>query len=574
MNFSDANFCEWVRDNCDKNHDSVLSPSEIAAVESINVIGMNIENLKGIEYFTALKRLDCPSNKIKQLNLSKNTKLEYLNCSFNNGLSTLNVSKNTALQVFYCTRCSLTSLDVSKNTALNQLTCSENQLTSLNVSNHAALAELNCYINQLTSVDVSNCPSLTHLNCIGNRIGEAAMERLVAGLPTLASNGGFYAHAPNLSDEQNVLTEAQRVKAVAKKWSVYYYDGTDWNNGKYVAYEIDMSAFVLINDTKFPDANFRQWVNDNCDTNHDGVLTEAELSAVKEMNISGKGISNLGGIEYFTALQKLDCSNNQLTWFSMWKNPALRVLCCNDNKLTSIDVWQNPALSRLDCYNNKLSMLDVTNNPALSGLFCYGNSLNNLDVSNNPNLELLNCQNNYLSTLDVSNNTKLMHLNCNINGLTSLDVSKNTELTQLDCSRNRLTSLEVTNNLKLYYLGCFCNNLNQAAMDKLVASLPQASLFGMLYAHAPYVYDEHNVLTEAHKVKAVAKKWTVYYWSGTYWDNGEFVAYETSVPTSLPTLSSDAGSDSPFYSLDGLRISGQPTKKGIYVRDGKKVVVK
>jgi hypothetical protein len=60
--------------------------------------------------------------------------------------------------------------------------------------------------------------------------------------------------------------------------------------------------------------------------------------------------------------------------------------------------------------------------------------------------------------------------------------------------------------------------------------------------------------------------------------NGEVLKNQTVVigglPTGLPTLSADADSDSPYYSLDGLRISGQPTQPGVYVRDGKKVVVK
>lgn len=46
------------------------------------------------------------------------------------------------------------------------------------------------------------------------------------------------------------------------------------------------------------------------------------------------------------------------------------------------------------------------------------------------------------------------------------------------------------------------------------------------------------------------------------------------IPTAISALSSETDSDSPYYSLDGLRINGKPTKSGLYVRDGKKVVVK
>ena len=56
-----------------------------------------------------------------------------LNCRSNH-LTSLNVSRATALTTLYCDGNQLTSLDVSKNTALIELHCGDNQLTSLNVS--------------------------------------------------------------------------------------------------------------------------------------------------------------------------------------------------------------------------------------------------------------------------------------------------------------------------------------------------------------------------------------------------------------------------------------------------------
>ena len=39
----------------------------------------------------------------------------------------------------------------------------------------------------------------------------------------------------------------------------------------------------------------------------------------------------------------------------------------------------------------------------------------------------------------------------------------------------------------------------------------------------------------------------------------------------LQTINDKAGE---WYSLDGRKMSGKPTKKGVYINDGKKVVVK
>jgi Leucine-rich repeat (LRR) protein len=56
-------------------------------------------------------------------------------------------------------------------------------------------------------------------------------------------------------------------------------------------------------------------------------------------------ISNLTGIEAFTALTYLDCRVNQLTSLDVSQNTALTLLSCEGNQLTSLDVSQNTALT-------------------------------------------------------------------------------------------------------------------------------------------------------------------------------------------------------------------------------------
>lgn len=52
------------------------------------------------------------------------------------------------------------------------------------------------------------------------------------------------------------------------------------------------SAGVAIDDTNFPDANFRTFVK-KFDTNKDDSLSDTEIAAVKKINCSRKGITNL-----------------------------------------------------------------------------------------------------------------------------------------------------------------------------------------------------------------------------------------------------------------------------------------
>ena len=107
------------------------------------------------------------------------------------------------------------------------------------------------------------------------------------------------------------------------------------------------SAGVTIDNTNFPDANFRTVVK-KFDTNQDSSLSDTEIAAVKKINCSNKGITNLKGIEYFTSLNILLCTDNQLTALDVSENTALTELDCRFNKLTALDVSKNTAMTKLE----------------------------------------------------------------------------------------------------------------------------------------------------------------------------------------------------------------------------------
>ena len=152
------------------------------------------------------------------------------------------------------------------------------------------------------------------------------------------------------------------------------------------------SAGVAIDNTNFPDANFRTIV-EYYDTNKDSSLSDTEIAAVEEIACYDKGISNLKGIEYFTALRSLNCGRNQLTSLDVSKNTALTKLYCKKNQLTVLDVSKNTALTYLRCNYNQLTSLDVSKNTALTKLYCSNNQLTSLDVSNT-NVDELDCRGN------------------------------------------------------------------------------------------------------------------------------------------------------------------------------------
>ena len=182
--FPDDVFRAYI-EKFDKDEDGFLSAEEIKKVTAIDVRGTKSKScgdLKGIEYFTYLKTLNCYGDNGKRgmacdLDLSKNTKLESIGCH-NTNIKSLKIGKNTKLTKLVCYNTKLTKLDLSKCTGLRLLNCSECNLKSLNVSGCKNLASLQCDHNVLTELDVSACKSLTRLLCDHNRLKKLSVKSL------------------------------------------------------------------------------------------------------------------------------------------------------------------------------------------------------------------------------------------------------------------------------------------------------------------------------------------------------------------------------------------------------------
>ena len=182
---------------------------------------------------------------------------------------------------------------------------------------------------------------------------------------------------------------------------------------------IALPLIVFGQSTYVPDDNFEAYLEANGmgdGVGNNGEVLTANINTVISLNVELGGISDLTGIEDFTALTYLNCGYNLFTSLDVSNNTALTNLYCYDNPLTSLDVSNNTALTYLDCRDNQLTSLDVSNNIALTYLTLSGwNQLTSLDVSNNTALTDLDCGDNQLTSLDVSNNTALTYLNCREN---------------------------------------------------------------------------------------------------------------------------------------------------------------
>ena len=333
--FEDENFKAYCIENFDSDGDGEVSYAEAKVVTYIDVYNKGISSLKGIEHFINLTYLNCYSNQLTSLDMSKNIALTYLICD-GNQLTSLDVSQNTGLKELRCFNNQLTSLDVSHNTALTRLNCAYNQLTSLDVSQSTALEMLYCDYNQLTSLDVGGCMVLTYLNCKSNLLTSLDVSKTTA--------------LTYLNCEHNQFTSLDVSKNT----------------------ELETLQCLLNQLTSLDMSNNAALTYLSCTCNQ---LTSLDVS------------NN-------TALTYLNCADNQLTSLDVSNNTALTYLSCGINQLMSLDVSQNTGLESLWCEHNQLTRLAMSNNTALTYLTCCDNQLTSLDVSQNTGLKELRCYDN------------------------------------------------------------------------------------------------------------------------------------------------------------------------------------
>ena len=227
------------------------------------------------------------------------------------------------------------------------------------------------------------------------------------------------------------------------------------------------AADITINEATFPDAEFRAYILEKYDTlgirkSEGDTLTEAELARITDMDIP-ENVSDLTGVQYFTAITQLNCPDTKITSLDMSGSQNLKEVDCYNALLTSLDVSNCPNLELVWCQDTPLTSLKVGNCPNLKSLLCSGTKITSLDVSGNANLETLWCNGTKITSLDIRNNLNLKELWCSSTKLTSLDVSGNVNLTKLRCNATKLTSLDVSRNMNLTELNC--KNLDMAWLN-------------------------------------------------------------------------------------------------------------
>ena len=200
----------------------------------------------------------------------------------------------------------------------------------------------------------------------------------------------------------------------------------------------------------FTDPNFRAYISEHFDLDHDGYLSWAERSLVTSIDVSNKSITSLVGLKYFPELVTLKCSGNP--------------------NLQEVDLRNNTMIETLDCSgNSKLSRLYVVGCSELRELRCNSCPL--------------------LTSIAFAGCGKLEILICLMCDLRSLNLSNCTGLKVLQCYNNTNLSTLAINSDELYMLLCYGTKLN--TLDVSSCSLLQKAYYLGTVSHASYYDDYH-----------------------------------------------------------------------------------
>ncbi|MDO6737735.1 SdrD B-like domain-containing protein [Wenyingzhuangia sp. 2_MG-2023] len=193
-----------------------------------------------------------------------------------------------------------------------------------------------------------------------------------------------------------------------------------------------------------------------------GVIVPApEVDTIKYLDVSGKNLRDLIGIEYFTSLETLIANENEITVLDLIQNVNLKHVSLKYNDIIGINVRDNINLCELYLEGNKLTEIDLSNNLVLKKLGLRYNEIKHLDVSNNSLLELLEVNYNKLEQLLLGTNCNLEYLNAGYNNLDVIDLDGIKCIVTLLLNDNNLSgTLDLSDHIKIELLNLCNNNLD------------------------------------------------------------------------------------------------------------------
>ena len=345
-NFPDPVFREYVRKIAGGSslNDTIVRQIEVLDVSKDNikkVLGDRdpITSLKGIRHLKYVRDLNCRYQKLTTLNLELNSRVERLDCYWNQLTDLWLNPRGNSLKYLDCGVNQLNALDLSKSSELTELYCRNSKLTALDLSANTKLQKIGASSNKLTTLDVRNLPELTYLDLQAN----------------------FDLKSIDVSKN----TKLEKLNVAQGKLTSLNVS----NNRKLVELNVFCNQLTAL------DVRSNYLLKDlACFENQLTALDLSSNVALEYLGVSENPITELN-LHPLSNLKTLYCQKMQLKKLDVSRCPELQLLHCYDNQIETLDLRSNKKLQTLKCQNNRLSWLDLSSNTALdpAKVDCSGN---------------------------------------------------------------------------------------------------------------------------------------------------------------------------------------------------------
>ena len=300
---------------CDKDGNGSLSEAECMEVEELAMPNAGITDLKGVENFRNLQRVDVSQNAIGDFTPVKDlSSLQILKVN-GNPASVLDVTGCSSLKKLYAQNSTFSELHVTGLGSLEEVRIENNHLTDLDLTGLTSLRALSCYGNQLHTLDARPAAALEVLQADSNGMESLLVEGL-GNLKTLhcqnnnlqqISLSGLGAleefNAANNSLRELIVDEATALKTVLagnNQLSGEFRFGT----AKQVSVENNQITNLIGAEENIAYLNF----NNN-------QLTSLKMDSAAPESVYGNG-NNLSLLQFgdVSNLKTLYCAENHLAW--------------------------------------------------------------------------------------------------------------------------------------------------------------------------------------------------------------------------------------------------------------------
>lgn len=286
--FPDENLRNRIRELADTDADGTLSTEELEAVTSLDLSNQEISNLEGLQYFVNLEELDCSWN-----HLTREEVQPYMN--------------------------------IRKVSYYN-----------------------NTYLVQETDSQVEEMQYLEREQEFAPQESQNDEDFREEDFEQEDSNERDSGEADSDLTAREIVVEPEEAEEIILEDSLQKTE-KPWKFTFISVVSVENFEDRVLDESNFPDVNFRAFLQERYDRDQDGILSVQEQKQVTSLSVKDSQIEDLTGISFFQNLLLLDCSVNLLLELKTEELLELRGLYCTENQIQELDLKANTKLRQLEC---------------------------------------------------------------------------------------------------------------------------------------------------------------------------------------------------------------------------------